>query len=176
MKVVLIRHFKVDHQWKTKGHFRDFFDDIDKYDSQAIINTRELDFPVRQVYISTLSRAAETAKFLKGEKNIIITSLINEVDLRGTSRIWFRMSGLMWYMIAFIKWRMNSGHQNETYRDTVSRAREFLKMIEEKNEDCIVVSHGMFLTELINLMLKQGYCGGKKDYRLRNGEVVEMVK
>ena len=176
MKVLLIRHFKVYHHLKKRCYCSEFYEDIESYNTKPLINTKELDFPIDTVYISTLERTEETARFLKGEKTIIKTSLINEVDLSGSSRIKLRLPIMMWYGISTVKWRLNSSKQKETHKDTIKRATEFLRILEEKNEDCIVISHGMFLIELIKIMMKKGYNGGTKEKRLENGEVVILSK
>lgn len=176
MKVVLIRHFKVDHPWKRRCYYKEFLEDFDAYNIKPVIEPKELEFPIEKVYISTLPRTEATARFLKGDKTIIKTALIDEVDFSGCSRIKFRMSNTLWYLIAATKWQFNSRRVNETIKHTRSRAAEFLKLLEEKNEDCIVVSHGMFLLVLMNLMTNKGYSGGVKTNRLANGQVIEMEK
>ncbi len=176
MKVILIRHFKVDHPWKNSCSYQEFLEDIATYNIKPVIEPKELDFPAEKVYISTLPRTEATAKFLKGNKTIIKTALIDEVDFSGRSRIKFSLSNSLWYLIAALKWQFNSRRVNETIRHTRNRAAEFLKLIEEKNEDCIVVSHGMFLLVLMNLMTNKGYSGGVKTNRLANGQVIEMEK
>jgi broad specificity phosphatase PhoE len=176
MKVILIRHFKVDHPRKRRCYYQEFLDDIAAYNTKPVIEPRELDFPISTVYISTLPRTEATAKYLKGNKNIIKTALIDEVDFSGRSRIKFRMSNTFWYLIAAAKWQFNSRRVNETIKHTRNRASEFLKLIEERNEDSIVVSHGMFLLVLMNLMTNKGYSGAVKTNRLANGQVIEMEK
>jgi broad specificity phosphatase PhoE len=176
MNVILIRHFKVEHQWKKFCSCNEFFDDLSAYNSKPITETKEIDYPIRTVYISNLSRTAATATYLKGEKHIINTALINEVDFRGVAKSTFRLPNFFWYLIMTAKWRMNSGSVTEKLKDTRLRARDFLAMIEAKNEDCIVVSHGLFLLVLMHLMTKRGYKGGVKKKRLENGEIIEMKK
>ncbi len=175
MKVIQIRHFKVDHQWKKHCSCEDFFEDLNSYNIRPVIETKEINIPIKTVYISTLSRTEETAKYLTGEKNIIKTSLINEVDLRGKNTTRFRLPEIMWYSVSSLKWRFNSKNQKETYRETKKRAGDFLMMIEEKNEDCIVVSHGMFLLVLLELM-NNTYNGGRRISKIGNGEIIELVK
>lgn len=176
MKVVLIRHFKVVHEWKKFCNCSEFYEDLNAYNSKPITETKEIDFPIRTVYISTLSRTAETAKHLKGEKDIIKTALINEVEFKGKSKNNIRLPNILWYLIMSAKWRMNSKNMTETLMETRLRAKEFLSMIEEKNEDCIVVSHGLFLLVLMHMMAEKGYKGGVKKKRLENGEIIEMKK
>lgn len=176
MKVFLIRHFKVDHPWKSRCSYKEFLEDIAAYNIKSVIEPKELDFPAATVYISTLPRTEATAKFLKGDKTIIKTALIDEVDFSGRSRIKFRLSNALWYLLAATKWQFNSRRVNETIKYTRNRASEFLRTIEEKNEDCIVVSHGMFLVILMNIMTKKGYSGAVKTNRLANGQVIVMEK
>ncbi len=176
MKVILIRHFKVDHPWKRRCYYKEFLEDIAAYNIKPVIEPKELEFPIEKVYISTLPRTEATAKFLKGNKTIIKTALIDEVDFSGRSRIKFRLSNTFWYLLAATKWQFNSRRINETIKHTRKRAAEFLKLLEKNNEDCIVVSHGMFLLVLMNLMTNKGYSGGVKTNRLANGQVIEMEK
>jgi broad specificity phosphatase PhoE len=176
MKVVLIRHFKVNHQWRRYCTYKEFSEELAAYDVRSVIQPRELDFPAEQVYISTLLRTKETAGYLKGDKKIIKTALIDEVNLQGQSRSKRRLSSALWYSIAYLKWMFNSKAQVETHNATKERAREFLTMIKAKNEDCIVVSHGMFLLILIKMMRKEGFSGPRKKKVFYNGEAVEYIK
>lgn len=118
MKVILIRHFKVDHQWKRKCTYNEFFDDLAAYNTKPVIEPKELNFPIEKVYISTLPRTEATAKYLVGTKTIVKTDLINEVDFSGRSRIRVRLSNSFWYLIAATKWQFNSRRINETIRRT----------------------------------------------------------
>jgi len=176
MKVLLIRHFKVDFEWKKKCNYQEFLEDLKNYDIRNITDTKELNYSIKTVYISTLSRSAETAKFLTGEKNIIKTELINEIDFKGKSKNTKILNEKTWHIKALMKWRFNSKNQNETYKDTLQRVYKFLEIIETKNEDCIVVSHGMFLYVLMKTMLKKRYISNSKTKLFKNGEVVELSK
>jgi broad specificity phosphatase PhoE len=176
MRIILLRHFKVNHQWKKQCTYKEFCEDLNKHDVQSVIDTKELDISVETVYISALIRTAETASFLKGEKNVIKTNLINELNVQGVNKIKWRLSNKLWYLLSLLKWRLNSKTQNETHKETKERAYQFLRLIEDKNEDCIVVSHGMFLMMLMKIMEKEGYSGGQKRKSLKNGEMVEYFK
>jgi broad specificity phosphatase PhoE len=176
MRAFLLRHFKVNHLWKKRCTYKEFCEDLDKHDVQSVIETKELDFPAETVYISTLIRTAETASYLKGEKNIIKTNLINELNVQGFCKTKWRLPTKLWYLLAILKWRLNSKMLNETHKETKERAYQFLRLIEDKNEDCIVVSHGIFLMMLMKIMEKEGYSGGQKRKSLKNGELVEYYK
>lgn len=176
MKVLLIRHFKVDHNWKKHCTSKEFQEDLSNYNLKPVIETKEIHYPIKTVYISTLTRTAETAKHLTGEKVIIKTNLIDEVDLGGSTRMTWRMPILLRSLISYIKWKINYKKQNEIAKHTNQRANNFLKMIEEKGDDCIVVSHGLFLMVLKEHMTNKGYKCNKKDKRFHNGEIVELTK
>jgi broad specificity phosphatase PhoE len=176
MKVVLMRHFKVNHQWKRYCSYTEFFEDMDVYNTQSVIQTRELDYQAKTVYISSLPRTKETAGYIRGNKTIIKTALIDEVNLKGQSRNKRRLSSIIWYVRSYLKWKSNSKTQIETHNETIKRASEFLKFIEDKKEDCVVVSHGMFLMLLIKIMRGKGYSGPKKRKAFSPGEAVEYMK
>jgi broad specificity phosphatase PhoE len=176
MKVLLIRHFKVDHAWKRHCTSKEYDEELFNYNLKPVIETKPLDSSINTVYISTLTRTAQTAKHLTGEKTIIQTALVNEVDLRGSTRLAWRMPITLRSLLSFIKWRVNYKKQNESSKQTRLRAHNFLKMIEQKGDDCIVVSHGLFLMVLMDMMIQKSFKCNKKDKRFRNGEIAELTK
>ena len=176
MRILLIRHFKVDFRWEKNYNHRGYIEALKNYNNSPVTNVRELDFPIEKVYTSSLSRTRETGKYLKGQKTIISTSLIDEIDLQGSVFINYRLPVRMCHRFALLKSRLNLRTQNETRKETNERANKFLDMIEEKNEDCIVVSHAMFLKVLMHLMEKRGYTAMQEIKALSNGEVAEYLK
>ena len=176
MRILLIRHFKVDFRWEKDYNHMEYIEALKNYNNSPVINVRELDFPIEKVYTSSLSRTRETAKYFKGNKTIISTSLIDEIDLQGSSFIYFRLPVRMCHRFALLKSILNRRTQNETRKETNERANKFLDMIEDKNEDCIVVSHVMFLKVLMKIMEKRGYKALQEIKPLNNGEVAEYIK
>ena len=176
MRILLIRHFKVDFRWEKDYNHREYIEALKNYNNSPVTNVRELDFPIETVYTSSLSRTKETAKYLKGQKTIKSTSLIDEIDLQGSAFPDYRLPVRICHRFALLKSKLNLRTQNETRKETNVRALKFLDMIEDKNEDCIVVSHVMFLKVLMKIMVKRGYKALQEIKALNNGEVAEFIK
>lgn len=176
MRVLLMRHFTVDFCWKDNYNHKGYMEALKTYNKRPVINIKELDFPIKTIYISSLSRTRETAGYLKGEKEVIQTDLIDEIDLQGSGIINYRLPVKFCHRFALLKSILNLKSQNETRKETKARAKKFLRLIEDKNEDCIVISHGMFLKVLMRIMIRRGYSSVTKIRALKNGEIVEYNK
>ena len=84
MRAMIIRHGKVDFQWRNWSTSIQFNEDCKLYDKAPIFplvsDGTPTDYP--DIFISSLRRSRETADQLSGEKEYISTKLLNEVPIR----------------------------------------------------------------------------------------------
>jgi broad specificity phosphatase PhoE len=171
-----MRHFKVQHQWKDRYSSREFDFDQEAYDARPICETRDIEQDIEKVYISELPRARSTCECLVGEKRVVMTPLINEIKLRAFMETDWALPISVWDRMSLIQWRLGGRRQLETRRETIERANEFVRLVEAEEEDCIVVSHCLFLRELSGVMRKRGFRGQYLKELLKNGEMIEYRK
>ncbi|WP_417448594.1 histidine phosphatase family protein [Hominibacterium faecale] len=62
--------------------------------------------------------------------------------------------------------------QKESRKETLDRAEKFVEMIVEKEEDCVIVTHGFFMHTLIDCMKKQDFQISHTRSGYSNGECV----
>ncbi|MGN0156384.1 MAG: hypothetical protein ACI39N_03980, partial [Lachnospiraceae bacterium] len=174
MQAVIIRHGKVNFKWKTWSTSEQFNEDCKMYDKAPIFpvcsDVSQMNY--QNIYVSSLARSRETAKQLFGEKGFISTKLIDEVPLCACVTSNRKLPLVFWNVLGRLQWLLNIHFQKECRNETVQRAELFVKMIVEKNEDCIIVSHGFFMHTLINVMKKWGFQISHTRIKYSNGEYI----
>lgn len=98
MNVVVIRHGKVDFKWRNWSTSEQFDMDCKKYD-KAPVKPFLVEIPKKtskKIYISSLSRSRETAIQIFGERDFIITNLIDEVPLHSSVESKVKLPLLFW--------------------------------------------------------------------------------
>lgn len=174
MRVIIIRHGKVDFKWKKWSTSGQFDKDCKMYDKAPIFC---LSFDVSRIkyqtiYISTLQRSRETANQLFGDKDFISTKLIDEVPLCASFTSSRKLPLVFWNVSGRLQWFFNIPSQKECRRETVHRAEQFIEMIEKKEENCIIITHGFFMHTLLNQMKKQAFQISHTRLKYSNGECI----
>ncbi len=160
MKVTIIRHGKVNMQWQKTYNAEKFDIACARYDASHIVpiiekKDEKIDCPI---YISQLMRTYETAEQLFGQRDFTITELLNEVPLRSFRHTIFNYPIWIWNVLGRMQWLFHNKHQLEIRKDTIKRAASMVSIVEEKNVDCILVTHGFFMRTLIKEFKRRGYC------------------
>lgn len=164
MKVTIIRHGKVNMQWQKSYNSEGFDSDCKRYDELHIFPIIEKCTDDSQViYISELMRTYETAKYLFGEKEFLKNNLLNEVPLKSFMDSRFKLPTWLWNLAGRLQWLFNSSRQLETKKETIKRADLLILLLEERQEDCVLVTHGFFMRTLIGEFKKKGYKVTKKN-------------
>jgi broad specificity phosphatase PhoE len=173
MRIVLLRHARVLVEWKRHYNSSDYDAENAHYDRAPVEASRPIEIPIRKVYVSTLPRSAATAAFLTGEKEVVVTSLLDEVPIRSFMDSELRLPTWFWNILATLQWHRGSGRQHEDREETDRRIDAFLDLVEARGEDCIAVGHGIQFYEMMKRMKARGYEGRAKKY-LRNSETREF--
>ncbi len=174
MRAIIIRHGKVDFQWKKWSTSEQFNKDCQMYDEAPVFSLLS-DVPQindQTIYISNLHRSRETANQLFGEKNFISTKLLDEVPLCASVASMKRLPLIFWNVSGRLQWLFNIYSQKECRKETIYRAKQFIKMIIEKDSDCIIVTHGFFMHTLLSQMKKQAFQISHTRLSYSNGECV----
>ncbi|MBQ4270469.1 MAG: histidine phosphatase family protein [Clostridiales bacterium] len=174
MKIVLIRHAKVDYDWRKWSSARQFDADCEGYDRAPVLSG-SYDVPeddISRIYISSLQRTRDTARQIFGDKECISSELIDEVPLSSSIGLRNKMPLSFWNVTGRLQWWLNCRKQKEGRKQTFLRAALFVDMLVAKNEDCAVVTHGFFMHTLISVLKKQGFHIGGTSLHYGNGQCI----
>ena len=174
MRAIVIRHGKVDFQWRKWSTSKQFNEDCKRYDEAPVCPLISDGYPAEEqdIYISSLGRSKETARQLFGAKEFICTELIDEVPLCAGIISKKRLPLLFWNVSGRLQWFINSSSQKESRTETICRAQKFVKMIMKRKKDCIIVTHGFFMHTLLKQMKSHGFQMNHKRLNYANGECV----
>jgi len=179
MKIIIIRHGKVDMQWRKWSTSKQFDTDCIQYDNAPLYPISErMDQEGKwgDIYISTLKRSRETAEALFGRNIWIETELLNEVPLTSFCDSKVSLPLWVWNIVGRLQWFLQSKRQIELKRDTQKRADKLIETILQKNRDCVLVSHGFFMKTLIQELKRYGFVINRKKPGFANLEKVIAVK
>lgn len=174
MRAIVIRHGKVDFQWKKWSTSEQFNKDCQMYDDAPIcfLLSNGIRINHQDIYISTLQRSMDTAKQLFGERDFISTKLLDEVPLCASVASNKKLPLIFWNVSGRLQWFLNIYSQKECRKETIYRAERFIEIITKKNSDCIIVTHGFFMHTLLSQMKKQGFQISHMRFSYSNGECV----
>ena len=178
MKMVLIRHGKVDMTWEKSYTAEGFNRANQLYDTSPLVpvNVKPLNGDGYRLYVSGLQRTHDTAKLFFGDKEKTVTELANEVPNRafkesGTAPTW------LWKAVGRTKWYLSLNGAAEKRRDTKKRAEELVRLLVERDEDCILVAHELFLYVFTDVLRKHGFVVERsQQFRIKNLERIRATK
>ena len=178
MKVVIIRHGKVNMQWRKWYTSKQYDRDCANYDFADIVSigSSPKNVASADIYISTLKRSRQTAEQLFGEGSFLETDLLNEVLLNSFCDCNVLLPLWIWNVMGRLQWLWQSRRQKEKRVDTQKRARQLIRKFLEKERDCILVSHGFFMRTLVRELKKQGFVIEKSGVGIANLAQIIAVK
>lgn len=170
-----MRHFKVNYNWGKIYNSFEFDKACEVYDKSSI-TSKNIYFnnDIKTVYISTLLRAEKTFESLGLDDEPIKTSLLDEVPLKSFVETSFKMPLSLWLFFSRLQCLLNIG-QGEKISDVKKRINNFINLLEEKNQDCLVIGHGFYLYFLKKELKKRKYLG-VNSFHHKNGDIVEFSK
>ena len=177
MNIYLMRHFKVNFNWKKKYSSKEFKIACEEYDnSNIVIQNTEFDSKdIQQIYISNLIRSNLTYKALKIEIKANKKELINEVPIAPFVNTNLKLPIFIWMTFGRIQWLLNIKQQPETKRDTLKKIKSLINLLEEEKKDTLIIGHGFYFSQLKRELKKNKYSGKRKLY-FKNGEIVKFIK
>ncbi|WP_343226585.1 histidine phosphatase family protein [Paenibacillus dendritiformis] len=179
MNIGLVRHFKVDYEpdnrWMTSEQFNQW---VERYDLSDVCVSAFLDGDLKWdvCLCSDLYRAAKTADIIyKGP--VIKTAQLREIRMSWPSQSKLRLHYYVWQMMARLAWYFSHPSQEESRRESVLRARQFIDHIEEtyQQSNVLIVSHGAFMKCLTQELLRRGY-KGKRFVHPKNGKLYTFTR
>ena len=85
------------------------------------------------------------------------TTLLNEVPLRSFKDTEQSYLLRVWNFIGRFQWFMGKSRQPESRENTRLRARKMIRLLEKRQEDCYLVTHGFYMRVLIRELRRCGY-------------------
>lgn len=163
-------------EWEDTYTSKTFDQACSAYDVTKIkeIKNRKKYIDVKKVYISTLSRTYETASALFDCMEFDMTDLLNEVPLRSFKDTDKEYPYKKWCFRGRLQWLFNRPRQPEGRRKTKRRAKKAVEMIERKEKDCFVVTHGFFMVTFIKVLKHRGYKISQKE-NMNIGNLEEVI-
>ena len=79
------------------------------------------------------------------------------MPLRSAFDTGLKLPTWFWNIAGRLQWMLGSKRQPESRKQTIERAKRFTQDITDKNEDCVLITHGFFMYTLISVMKSQGY-------------------
>ena len=169
MKLVFIRHAKVDMTWEKEYDAagweqanRDYNEAPirpvpERWDPESYFGHRHY-----RLYVSALPRTRATAEGLLGPEIFqasftAATPLLNEVPNRAFCNLKRKIAKPLWVAAGRVQWFLNIRHQTETRRETRARAEQVARMLEEGGEDAILVVHEFYLYTLESVFRAHGF-------------------
>lgn len=174
MEIIIIRHGKVDYVWKKWSTSEQFNYDCQMYD-MAPISPISYSIPkikFCRIYVSSLPRSKDTAYQIWGDTEYISSGFIDEVPLSASVNTNMKMPLFFWNITGRLQWWFNSDRQRESRKETYLRAEKFVNLLVEKNENCVVVTHGFYMHSLIAVMKEKDFKVKNKSLHYSNGECI----
>lgn len=159
MKIIIIRHGKVNMKWPKWCDSESFDRACAEYDLADIVRiSKPCDVGAAEhVYVSHLRRSHETAKQLFDQRDYSEMENIYEVPLRSFTDLNIRLPLWIWNVTGRLQWYFGSRRQDEGRTDTIKRADLVIAELEKRSTDCILITHGFFMKTLVKRLKKCGY-------------------
>ena len=161
MKILLIRHAEVAMKWERRYTSREYDEACERYDMADIepaVRPEDMG-DYRRIYVSTLKRSVQTREYLfpyASEQMVTQTPLLDEVPLRAYDDSPKIRPRWMYDLAGRLQWRIGGGSgQPETAAQTKARADALIDLLEERNENAILITHGFFMGVLISRFKKR---------------------
>ena len=181
MRIMFIRHGKVDMPWMKKYNSRDYDQAWLEYDTHDILPIKEhLDiWPGAKVIVTGLKRTHQTAEqFLGVYEYTVVEKLFDEVPLRSFIDTAHRFNRVLMTFLGRVEWYLPMKRQPERRRASRSRAEKAVDYIESLGDgDYVIVMHGFFMRTLGSILRRRGYrLKNQPVFAVRNLHVAEAVK
>lgn len=178
MNIYIIRHAKVKKEWPKVCNATELDAVCQEYDQADIVWPTPLEEPIQyeKVYVSRLPRSLWTAQGLfPGQE--LEQLRVEEVPIRSFMNWNVRLPLAVWSFFGRLQWYMNCSRQPELRRQTLARTEETIDLLENRQENCVIVTHGFYINTLIRCLKKRGYeIDGQDKYEIDNLQIVTAKK
>lgn len=159
MKVLIVACGKAAMTWE-KVYNSDAFNEITRRVIDCDVETIQTDRTSsngRPVYVSSAKSATQTAELLFTNADIIVEPLLNEVPVHAYKDTAKRLPLWRWQLMASMQRFFGNSRQPESRAQARARAKELRNLLESKNQDCVLISHPIFIKALLHQFESHGY-------------------
>ncbi|WKY44640.1 histidine phosphatase family protein [Eubacteriaceae bacterium ES2] len=159
MKLIVIRHAKVLFNWENVYNADEFNQACIGYSEADVFSeiSSEIKTGKMPIFISELRRTEDTARLLFRDRDFIKNELFNEVELHSFLEVPFKLPTILWKAMGRTHWLLNIRTQPEIRKETIRRAHQAIDQLESRQQDAILVSHGIFMQVLFRELKNRGY-------------------
>jgi hypothetical protein len=120
---------------------------------------RVFDASGRTVWSGTDPRFRLTAEALFGMSagNTVCTELLNEIPSGAFCRTERKLPLPVWRAMAFLQWLVNDPRQPESRKESLNKAGQLADMLQQKQENCILVSDERRINLLAGELRRRGF-------------------
>ena len=111
----------------------------------------------RPVYVGSGKSAGQTAELLFTDAEIVEEVLLDEVPQRSYKDTDKKLPFWYWQFMASMQRFSGNSRQPETTLQANARADRLLDLLESRDQNCILISHPIFIKVLLNRLRKRGY-------------------
>lgn len=160
MKILIICSAKTTMRWEKQYHSAGFDKALRQERSCGIekIQCKQGKTGERPVYVSAQKSAQQTAEKLFSEAEIIQEALLDEIPMRSYKDTpkGKELPLRRWRFMAKRQWRRGDERQPESRQQSIERAEKLIALLEERGQDCILVSHPNFIKILRKRFRRHG--------------------
>jgi broad specificity phosphatase PhoE len=174
MEIILMRHYKVDIQFEEKYTSQTFDKVCHLYNEKPVLWQEAPNLPDYKLYASQMIRAQQTAQMAFNREFEILEG-VHEVTMKSYKDSPKLKPRWWWELMGRIQWRFNSNRPNETYTQTMKRLDQALALLIHKDENVIVVMHGLAMRYMVKCLRAHGFIG-PRIWHAKNGECFRYIK
>ena len=159
MKIILIRHFKVNYKWKLFYNSLGYEKACEGYDKAHVLNAG-LSLKINyEIFASTMIRAIETTRLIFNKDPDFTEQSLCEVPMKPFMVASIRLPKFVWDIMGRVQWRLGNKRQPESYVQSKLRVNSFAHWCISQNKSCIVVCHGWIIKLMIKELKRIGFSG-----------------
>ena len=121
------------------------------------VNSEQSSSNNRPVYVSSGKGALQTAELLFTDAAITEETLLDEVPQRAYKDTEKKLPLWHWQFMASLQRFTGNDRQPESRSQAKARAKKLIDLLESRNQDCILISHPIYIRVLLDCLSAHGY-------------------
>ena len=121
------------------------------------VNSEQSSSNSRPAYVSSGKGALQTAKLLFTDAAIAEETLLDEVPQRAYKDTEKKLPLWHWQFMASLQRFTGNNRQPESKSQAKTRAKKLIDLLESHNQDCILISHPIYIRVLLDCLSTRGY-------------------